>query len=75
MARFRVNDTLTTDEPEVSVETRATQPPPPAPPLPPRLLALFNLAPGKHRFQLIVEDDRGQTSLPAIAEVTVLPAG
>jgi len=38
----------------------------------PTLAITTKLAPGKYRFQLVVEDDRGLRSEPAIVEVQVL---
>ncbi|HEX8852846.1 MAG TPA: hypothetical protein VF754_05130 [Pyrinomonadaceae bacterium] len=67
MATFGINETHTTAEPFITVETRQnvvvggrTVPSP-----------LVSLAVGKHRFQLVVEDSDGNRSEPAIVDVNV----
>ena len=67
MASFRVNETHTTDEPTITVETLptiavgGTRLPSP----------LNTLVPGRHRFQLVVEDNNGNRSEPAFVDVIV----
>lgn len=39
----------------------------------PRLVVHHTLPPGRHRFELVVVDDRGRVSAPDVWIVTVLP--
>lgn len=66
MPTFRINETRITDEPTITVETTQNIVGPiPSP--------LVTLSPGRHRFQLVVEDDKGNKSDPAFVDVTVTP--
>ena len=55
MAEFRAGQPVVTDTPEVEVTVAANAP----------------LPAGRHRFQLVVEDDSGNISGPSISEVIV----
>ena len=55
MAEFKPGTPVTTEEPVVEVTVSAELP----------------LKPGRHRFQLIVEDDAGNVSLPDVVDVIV----
>ncbi len=56
MAEFKPGEALTTEEAVIEV-TQTTDNP--------------TLTPGRHSFQLIVEDDAGNVSLPDVVEVIV----
>lgn len=64
MATFGINETRTTDVPFIAVDTRAVG----TINLP---SILSTLLVGRHRFQLVVEDNNGNRSDPAFVEVTV----
>jgi hypothetical protein len=64
MATFSINETRTTEVPFIVVDTKAVG----TINLPSRLSTLLV---GKHRFQLVVEDNNGNRSAPAFVEVTV----
>jgi hypothetical protein len=55
MAEFRVGQAVVTDNPEVEVTVAANAP----------------LPAGRHRFQLVVADDSGNSSDPSVVEVIV----
>lgn len=55
MAEFRAGQPVVTDTPEVEVTVSANAP----------------LPAGRHRFQLVVQDDSGNSSDPSITEVIV----
>ena len=55
MAEFRPGQPLETDTPEVEVTVSQTAP----------------LSIGRHRFQLVVQDDSGNRSEPSVTEVIV----
>jgi len=55
MPEFRAGQPVVTDTPEVEVTVAANAP----------------LPAGRHRFQLVVEDDSGNISAPSITEVIV----
>ena len=55
MAEFRVGQAVVTDNPEVEVTVAPNAP----------------LPPGRHRFQLVVADDSGNSSDPSVVEVIV----
>ena len=56
MANFVPGQTVTTSDPSIEVTVSPTTP----------------LAPGKHRFQLVVVDDSGNVSEPTFADVVVI---
>ena len=56
MATFVPGQAVVTSDASVEVTTTATAP----------------LAPGKHRFQLVVVDDAGNVSEPSVAEVVIV---
>jgi hypothetical protein len=56
MARFVTGQTITTTEPTVEVTVSPSDP----------------LSPGQHRFQLVVRDDAGNESAPALVEIVVV---
>ena len=56
MARFVAGEVITTAEPSVEVTVSANDP----------------LPPGQHRFQLVVVDDSGSESEPAVVDVVVI---
>jgi len=56
MAQFNPGEAVTTEEAAVEVTINPENP---------------TLAPGRHSFQLIVEDDSGNLSLPDVVEVIV----
>ena len=55
MAEFRAGQPVVTDTPEVEVTVAANAP----------------LPAGRHRFQLVVQDDSGNSSDPSVTEVIV----
>ncbi|MEP6919748.1 MAG: hypothetical protein ABI967_01395 [bacterium] len=55
MAEFRPGQAVQTETPEIEVTVTATAP----------------LPPGRHHFQLVVEDDSGNRSEPSVTEVIV----
>jgi hypothetical protein len=55
MPEFRTGQPVVTNTPDVEVTVSPTSP----------------LPPGRHRFQLVVQDDSGNSSEPAVAEVIV----
>lgn len=55
MAEFKPGAPVTTEEPVVEVTVSAELP----------------LKPGRHQFQLVVEDDAGNVSLPDVVDVVV----
>ena len=55
MPEFRVGQAVVTDNPEVEVTVAPNAP----------------LPPGRHRFQLVVADDSGNSSDPSVVEVIV----
>ena len=58
MAEFRVGQAVVTDNPEVEVTVAPNAP----------------LPAGRHRFQLVVADDSGNSSDPSVVEVIVRDA-
>lgn len=64
MPTFTVNQTRTTEEPSITVETLAVG----SVSFPSPFTSLFA---GQHRFQLVVEDNSGNRSEPAFVDVTV----
>jgi hypothetical protein len=61
VATFAVNQTAETSDPQIEVETRPIWDP----------TGTLTIGPGRHRFQLIVEDNLGRRSVAATAEVEV----
>ncbi len=55
MAKFKINEPVETNDPQVTVEVSLNEP----------------LSVGKHVFQLVVVDDAGNESIPVTAEVIV----
>ena len=55
MPEFKVDQPVVTNAPDVEVAVGPNSP----------------LPPGRHRFQLVVEDDSGNSSEPAVSEVIV----
>jgi hypothetical protein len=56
MAKFITGQEIKTDTPSIEVTVDKTKP----------------LSPGRHRFQLIVEDDAGNISSPSVVDVVVI---